>query len=62
MSRKKKLQKARDKAEMMKRRTVLEDGTVLLEGRYVLMPNGRLRDAKNEIDMARFHAKQNHRS
>lgn len=57
MSRKKKLQKARDKADMMKRRTVLEDGTVILEGRYLLLPNGHLRDIKNELDKLRAFEK-----
>lgn len=53
MSRKKKLQKARDKAEIYKRRTVLEDGTVILEGRYVVMPDGTLRDSKYIIEKER---------
>lgn len=59
MSKKKKRSKEEANLEIMRRRTVLGDGTVVLEGRYILMPNGTLRDAKNEIDMKRWRDRQN---
>lgn len=53
MSRKKKRQKEEDRRAIMKSRMVLADGTIVLGGRYVMQPNGTLRDCKYIIEKNR---------